>query len=365
MNDSGITPEFDGVPADIYRSIGGESPIGSEYKKIGVNSNSIKLSPDTKGSVQISGIDSFQRAATQQLISGIIDSAINEIKKNNTSTKKEVSDIIDTLREEIVSQTQKSVLDFIVSEIDTNEPLKEKIKDIVFGGSESEGTASLYRGISDTPKNSKNYRTMGSEPSASDSYRPMGSTPKNSDSYRAMGSNDDSSDNYTSISENRSGSKKFRAMGESGEDNASQPDKINNSNNSDSNNFSNKSNTNATEKGSGEIAETIKSFEPREGDWANEGVVSEIEARRPRPQRSGGGFWSGFYWWGGGEGYQNTSQITGKYFGINLITGAVEFSDTITNQEQKEWRYVADKNEDTGEYTLSSRTSGDIVFRIV
>jgi hypothetical protein len=77
----------------------------------------------------------------------------------------------------------------------------------------------------------------------------------------------------------------------------------------------------------------------------------------------GAGVWSGYYWYGGEEnGPENN--ITGKYFGCDLRTGAVQFADSISNIDNIEWRYVADKDEDTGEYTLSNRTCGDIVFRI-
>jgi hypothetical protein len=86
--------------------------------------------------------------------------------------------------------------------------------------------------------------------------------------------------------------------------------------------------------------------------------------------------WSGYWWFGGQEnGPYDLNEIEGKYFGCNLKTGAVDFSDEPFNPlniEEWEWRYVADKeiiNAGTEDeeviYTLSSRTSGDIVFRIV
>jgi len=77
----------------------------------------------------------------------------------------------------------------------------------------------------------------------------------------------------------------------------------------------------------------------------------------------GSGVWSR-YWWYGGEENGPANNITGKYFGCDLRTGAVQFADSISNTDNIEWRYVADKDEDTGEYTLSNRTCGDIVFRI-
>jgi hypothetical protein len=77
----------------------------------------------------------------------------------------------------------------------------------------------------------------------------------------------------------------------------------------------------------------------------------------------GGNVWSG-YWWYGGEENGPANNITGKYFGCDLRTGAVQFADETDDTDNIEWRYVANKNEDTGEYTLSNRTCGDIVFRI-
>ena len=77
----------------------------------------------------------------------------------------------------------------------------------------------------------------------------------------------------------------------------------------------------------------------------------------------GAGVWSGFYWYGGEEFEAELDDLK-TYFGCNLRTGAVQFADSITDTDNIEWRYVADKDEDTGEYTLSNRTCGDIVFRI-
>ena len=76
-----------------------------------------------------------------------------------------------------------------------------------------------------------------------------------------------------------------------------------------------------------------------------------------------GNVWSG-YWWYGGEENENTQPISGKYFGCDLRTGDVQFADEPSDTDNIEWRYVANKDEDTGEYTLSNRTCGDIVFRI-
>ena len=79
----------------------------------------------------------------------------------------------------------------------------------------------------------------------------------------------------------------------------------------------------------------------------------------------GGGVWSGYWWFGGNqEGPVDVLEINGKYFGCNLRTGDTTFADEPTDTDNIEWRYVADKDEDTGEYTLSNRTCGDIVFRI-
>jgi hypothetical protein len=88
------------------------------------------------------------------------------------------------------------------------------------------------------------------------------------------------------------------------------------------------------------------------------------------------GGWSGYWWFGGQEnGPYDLKEIEGKYFGCNLKTGNVDFSDDPFNPpytDEWEWRYVADKeikNAGTEDeeivYTLSNRTSGDIVFRIV
>jgi hypothetical protein len=89
----------------------------------------------------------------------------------------------------------------------------------------------------------------------------------------------------------------------------------------------------------------------------------------------GGNVWSGYYWFGGqvngdepGANVEPITAIAGKYFGCNLRTGQTAFADDPMSNlgiEEWEWRYVADKDEDTGEYTLSNRTCGDIVFRIV
>jgi hypothetical protein len=84
------------------------------------------------------------------------------------------------------------------------------------------------------------------------------------------------------------------------------------------------------------------------------------------------GGWSG-YWWYGGElnGPSDITQISGQYFGCNLRTGQTQFADQTSNTNEIEWRYIADKttiNEGTEEeedvYTLSNRTTGDIVFRV-
>jgi hypothetical protein len=78
----------------------------------------------------------------------------------------------------------------------------------------------------------------------------------------------------------------------------------------------------------------------------------------------GGNVWSGYYWFGGEVAEADLSNLK-SYFGCDLRTGDVQFADEPTDTDNIEWRYVADKDEDTGEYTLSNRTCGDIVFRIV
>jgi hypothetical protein len=77
----------------------------------------------------------------------------------------------------------------------------------------------------------------------------------------------------------------------------------------------------------------------------------------------GGNVWSGYYWFGGEVAEADLSDLK-SYFGCDLRTGDVQFADSISDTDNIEWRYVADKDEDTGEYTLSNRTCGDIVFRI-
>jgi hypothetical protein len=81
------------------------------------------------------------------------------------------------------------------------------------------------------------------------------------------------------------------------------------------------------------------------------------------PPAQVGGVWSGHYWFGGEVVEVGYGGIK-SYFGCNLRTGQVQFSDEPFDEDNIEWRYVADKNEETGEYTLSNRTCGDIVFRI-
>jgi hypothetical protein len=78
----------------------------------------------------------------------------------------------------------------------------------------------------------------------------------------------------------------------------------------------------------------------------------------------GAGVWSGYYWFGGQENGPLLDELSGKYFGVHLRTGDYSFSDAPFNQEDVEWRYVADKDEETGAYTLSNRTCGDIIIRI-
>jgi hypothetical protein len=77
----------------------------------------------------------------------------------------------------------------------------------------------------------------------------------------------------------------------------------------------------------------------------------------------GGNVWSGYYWFGGEVAEADLSNLK-SYFGCDLRTGDVQFADEPDDTDNIEWRYVADKDEDTGEYTLSNRTCGDIVFRI-
>lgn len=91
------------------------------------------------------------------------------------------------------------------------------------------------------------------------------------------------------------------------------------------------------------------------------------KAGNETPPSSSVGVWSRYYWFGGRE-FGPIGEIEGKYFGINLRTGQLAgtngFADDVSNTDEVEWRYVANKNEETDEYTLSSRTCGDIVFRI-
>jgi hypothetical protein len=109
---------------------------------------------------------------------------------------------------------------------------------------------------------------------------------------------------------------------------------------------------------------------PKKKEWDVKGKIGELSIVKTEsrmhpfpPTTGGGGVWSG-YWWFGGEENENTKPITGKYFGCDLRTGDVQFADEPDDTDNIEWRYVADKDEDTGEYTLSNRTCGDIVFRI-
>jgi len=84
---------------------------------------------------------------------------------------------------------------------------------------------------------------------------------------------------------------------------------------------------------------------------------------------SGGGRWSGYYKWGGEffGGSELRDDIQGRYFGVDLKDPTVtHWADEPDEMVQDvEWSYVANKNEETGEYTLSSRTCGDIVIRSV
>jgi hypothetical protein len=111
------------------------------------------------------------------------------------------------------------------------------------------------------------------------------------------------------------------------------------------------------------------------------------EFERQLGDGGGGGVWSGYYWFGGevggAFGLSNAglegppiTKIDGRYFGINLRLGTTEWSDNPSADEydvdQWEWRRVADKvivNEgepdEVVQYTLSNRTCGDIVFRVV
>jgi hypothetical protein len=98
--------------------------------------------------------------------------------------------------------------------------------------------------------------------------------------------------------------------------------------------------------------------------------IDVLEDDFPEDQKGGAGggksgVWSGYWWFGGQQqGPYDLTEIEGKYFGCNLRTGDVDFADEPTDTDNIEWRYVADKDEETGEYTLSNRTCGDIVFRI-
>jgi hypothetical protein len=113
-----------------------------------------------------------------------------------------------------------------------------------------------------------------------------------------------------------------------------------------------------------------------------EQMFDDLPEQENSGRLGGGGVWSGYYLFGGkingddpGSDIDPITEIEGQYFGINLRTGETAFADepmNIYGVEEWEWRYVADvtiENEDTENekrtYTLSNRTCGDIVFRIV
>jgi hypothetical protein len=95
----------------------------------------------------------------------------------------------------------------------------------------------------------------------------------------------------------------------------------------------------------------------------------------------GSGTWSGYYWWGGKlfGGPSLLSNLQGQYFGVEIRTGDENWLDVDDEDFDEmifspsiEWRYVANKTiENPGTedekvvYTLSSRSVGDLVFRII
>jgi hypothetical protein len=83
---------------------------------------------------------------------------------------------------------------------------------------------------------------------------------------------------------------------------------------------------------------------------------------------SGGaaGRWSGYWKFGGAfyGGPEMLEDIQGRYFGVEIASGDESWSDDPTDFDNIEWFYVANKNEETGEYSLSNRTCGDIIVRV-
>jgi hypothetical protein len=136
------------------------------------------------------------------------------------------------------------------------------------------------------------------------------------------------------------------------------------------------------------VNNVLRYLKVRNGRLDVQGNKWTIIFDKPKPP-----VWSGNYWFAGrlngdeppdksqaiksseieAQGFYKQEDINGCYFGCNLRTGQVKFSDDPMDQDgvdNWEWRYVADKvkiNEGTPEedevYILSPRTSGDIIFR--
>jgi len=96
--------------------------------------------------------------------------------------------------------------------------------------------------------------------------------------------------------------------------------------------------------------------------------------------------WSGYYKFGGFMGDKDglhepldadnpftLADITGRFIGANMTTGAIEFADDPMDThgiDGYDWHYIADKtilNEGEEDeqivYRYSSRTCGDVIFR--
>jgi hypothetical protein len=82
----------------------------------------------------------------------------------------------------------------------------------------------------------------------------------------------------------------------------------------------------------------------------------------------GSGVWSGWYWYAGVETNRGFTGLR-MYFGCDLTTGIVDFTDDPSEFDLTRWEFrrVADRTGDSESnyvYTLSGRTCGDIIFRI-
>lgn len=109
-----------------------------------------------------------------------------------------------------------------------------------------------------------------------------------------------------------------------------------------------------------QVADAIKRVEELEDDFPETGGGDG--------RAGGGGVWSGWYWYGGLEIHHGFTGLK-TYFGCNLRTGEVKFVHSTIGEDLNKWefRYVSDPTEvSPGVYTyaLSSRTSGDIIFRV-